>query len=251
MLGRESSASPSPLEVKRSGRRFALSDGPNALSKGLPASATSTLNTAFQTPAVHFESSNQSLPGDVLPDAPPLLFGQSAQSPSVELSCDGDEDEGDGEDEEEWRPPSSKTSKSKLAAIPRGSKRQRKSHSDSDHCQAAIQGSRPATRSSPERPDVPLPSHSSSGDDKNELPVEAHATTLKLSSHEKGRTAQKLGMAFLGADDALDEAMIIPDRKAQQKLVRQSELPENSEDVIVRKYVPDVGEPGTIKKKKR
>jgi hypothetical protein len=58
-------------------------------------------------------------------------------------------------------------------------------------------------------------------------------------------------MAFLGADDALDEAMIIPDRKAQQKLVRQSELPENSEDVIVRKYVPDVGEPGTIKKKKR
>lgn len=172
----------------------------------------------------------------VLPDAPPLDVDDSDEQEEEEEDEDEEEEE-DDEDEDEWRPTSpSRKGKGK--------------------------GKRHAAETSD-------PEESDSGTKKARLSGKGKPTRGKKADHEQDATSSRSasgasassaipapgphGVTFLSIDDSLDEPAIVPNRKAQKASVRHSEQPEPSEngEVYVRSYVPDVGEPGTVKKKKR
>jgi len=188
------SESPSPPEVKRVGKRFALSDGPDDINPSVTRA---------------------------LPDAPPLVLDSSLSPESARAIVDDDgSDPGEDEqsDEDEWLPP------------PNGKHGRESGEEDARR------------RSKPKRPKV-------------EDDLEADASGRSTDEKAKLRTPTKSAKAapctvvqhqlLLSQDETLDEPIVVPNRKARAEALG------NNADKGGRTYVPDVGEVGAVKKKKR
>ena len=171
----------------------------------------------------------------VLPDAPPLDVDESDEEEEAEE--DDDEEEEDDEDEDEWRP-ASPSRKAKGKGKRHATETSDPEESDSGTKKARLSGKgKPARGKKVDHDQDVMSSRSASG-------ASASSAIPAPGPH---------GVTFLSIDDSLDEPAIVPNRKAQKASVRHSEQLEPSEngEVYVRSYVPDVGEPGTVKKKKR
>jgi hypothetical protein len=186
------SESPSPPEVNRGGRRFALSDGPD--------------DTPPPPPVADRD----------LPDAPPLVL-DGLHSPSIRTVNDNgsDPEENSQNEEDEWLPP------------PEGTHR-RDSGEEGD--------TRRKSRQS--RPKV----QDDLGADASSHPADGKAPTKSSKAAASAIVQHNL---FLSQDEALDEPVVVPNRKAQVEALG------DDADGTGRAYVPDVGEAGTVKKKKR
>lgn len=211
---RDGSGSPSPQEVKRGGKRFALSDGPDEFVPSLRAARTL-------------------VPSDVLPEAP-LLSVDSLSSPSQvsrtknQILSDEDEDDDEendvvneaGSEDDEWLP-STRAKHSRT--------------SDSENEKRALgPPSKIAKAEDDTESDASLTSASAS----------ARKLTASATSTRPPTTIPRHAI-FLGQEDSLDEPAIVPNRKAYSGVIG------SDTGIGGRVYVPDVGEPGAVKKKKR
>jgi hypothetical protein len=161
-----------------------------------------------------------------LPDAPPLVLDGVFLPPPPprhtrtivdDIESDSGEKEDEQSDEDEWLPP------------PKG-----KQERDSEGAARR--------RSRSKRPKVV---------DDLEADASGHSTDEKARPRSPAKSSKAAASAivqhnlFLSQDEALDEPAIVPNRKARAKALG------GDADKGGRAYVPDVGEAGTVKKKKR
>ena len=190
------SESPSPPEVNRGGKRFALSDGPDDVQ---PPSPVATIGLPDAPPLV--------LDGVFLPTPPPKHTRTIVDDNSFDSGEDGQSDE------DEWLPQ------------PKG-KLERESDLEDDA----------RRRSRSKRPKA--------GNDP-EADTSGHSTDGRAKPRSRAKPSKTQQTLFLSQDEALDEPTIVPNRKA-----RVDALGDDA-NKGGRAYVPDVGEAGTVKKKKR
>lgn len=178
--------------------------------------------------------------GGVLPDAPPLIGASPPPEQKVKktildeeddyIEDDAAEDDEEDEDEAEWVPPP------KSKPVP---------HRNYSGMSVEVVVPAPPVSKSKSKP-RPVDIESDTEED-----TESSRQSAAVPPSPTKRTGTPIKSAkpsaiprhavFLSQDDSLDEPAIVPKRKVR----------DGSAAAAGRAYVPDVGEPGAVKKKKR